>query len=142
MVAVSLGTYFLIHYLDYLFLEIDNEKISQLVTFWQYFDLDAFNTAIRFKGSSQAIEIGNFGYIYALIQMIGFSIGGFVLYVYLASKLFCEKCSRYFSKKGGLERFTGDSDAFGNTLKKISSLLSEDKFEEAINTHAFRRGRT
>ena len=33
MVAVSLGTYFLIHYLDYLFLEIDNEKSPNLLHF-------------------------------------------------------------------------------------------------------------
>ena len=140
MVAISIGTYFLIQYLDYLFLEIEGQRIADAISFWSYWDVSISHQSVQFsvKGRSvgDAIDLGNMGYVYACLQVIGFAIGGFAVYGYLASQVYCDKCSRYFSKKGVAARYTGDSDALQNFLKKLAVLLEESKLSEIISLHA------
>ncbi len=141
MIAISLGTYFLIQYLDYIYLVFEGEKASNFITFLQYLDLAASHTTIQLGSNNRNVmELGNWGYLYALLQIIGFSIGGFLLYGYLSELPFCKKCSRYFSKKESVEKYSDNSDTFGNTLRKIASLLEENRFEEAIATYATEGG--
>lgn len=134
MVAVSLGTYFLIHYFSYIYLEVDGNKVSNFLSFWQYLDIDASHSTIHLtrSPSSGGFELGNWGYLYAFIQILGFCVGGFSLYAYLVSRVFCENCSRYYHKEESMDRYSGDGETFGNTINEIALLLSQDKFNEAI----------
>jgi hypothetical protein len=146
MIAISLGTYFLIQYLDYIFLEIEGKQVSDVLSFWQYWDLTTAHTSVQFRvgrghvAVGSPVELGSLGYVYALLQIIGFAIGGVFIYFYLAAKLFCGKCSRYFSNKGTTTRYTGDGEKFKEFFAKMAALLDEHKLSEAIALHATEGG--
>lgn len=142
MIAISLGTYFLIQYLGYVFLEIDGRQVSEAVSFKQYWNITTAHTAVQFRfGRGHAavgdpVELGSLGYVYALLQIIGFAAGGVLIYSMLAAKLFCGKCSRYYSDIGTTTRYAADGDKFVEFFISIAPLLDAYKLSEVITLHS------
>ncbi len=115
IVAASIATFFLIYYLSYITLQIAGKQVSDYVPFWQYLDIAIRSTSMEFRyrgavklGSTG--ELGSFGYVVSILQILGFAAGGFVVYAHLVSQPYCEKCSRYLSGKGRQARYTGDAE--------------------------------
>ena len=140
MVAISIATFFLIHYLNYFFLEIDGKAVRDFIPFSQFLDIEMSHTAVQFNIRAhpigEAVEIGSWGYLYAALQMLGFAVGGVAVYFHLKSLPYCDSCSKYLAKKGIQNRYTRDSEALTNAVKDIMHCLSESRFQDAIAVHA------
>jgi TRAP-type C4-dicarboxylate transport system permease small subunit len=124
----SVATFLLIHYLSYITVQIEGKQISDYISFSQYLDLSLTSTSMEFRLRAMKVgstgQLGSFGYIVAVLQILGFAAGGFAVYGHLASKPYCEKCARYLSGKGKQMRY-GDSDAIqANTASVFSYLHS------------------
>lgn len=130
IVIASVATFFLIHYLSYITLEIEGKRVSDYIPFWQYLDIAIRSASMEFRyrgavklGSTG--ELGAFGYVFAVLQVIGFAAGGFAVYAHLVSKPYCEKCSRYLSGKGRQVRYTSDAEGLkANTTQMLDSFGS------------------
>jgi len=140
MVAISVATFFLIHYLDYFFLEIDGKAVRDFLPFSQFLDIEMSHTAVQFNIRAhpigEAVELGSWGYLYAVLQVLGFAIGGVAVYFHLKSLAYCDPCSKYLAKKGIQSRYTADSGALTEAVKAVMQCLSESRFQDAIAVHA------
>jgi len=141
MVSISIGTYFFIQYLDYISLEIDGKQVAEFLSFWKYWDITMSHSAVQFYfGRAHAkvgtpLELGSYGYWYAVLQIIGFAIGGLATYGYLSSIPWCERCRQYLSRKGSLERYTGDEETFKAFFVKTAELFEQGNLSEIISLH-------
>ncbi len=139
VLLASVGTFFTIYYLSYITLEVQGKAISDYVTFGQYLDIAIRSTSLVFRSRSTEIgatgELGGLGYGVAILQILGFAVGGLVLYRYLVSVPYCERCSRYFSRKGKQVRYTGDAEGLEASTVQIFSDFSEGAIASAIEKH-------
>jgi hypothetical protein len=140
MVAISIATFFLIHYLNYFFLEIDGKAVRDFISFSQFLNIEVSHTALQFRFRAapigEAVEIGSLGYLYAALQVLGFAVGGVAVYFHLKSLPYCDSCSKYLAKKGVQTRYTGESEVLADAVKDIMQCLSESRFQDAIAAHA------
>ena len=131
MVAVALGAYVLIEYIHYLSVTYEGQSISSLISFPTYLDASIRSTSMKFsyRGAHQlgsTGELGSWGYAVALIQVLGFSLGGLSIYAYLTSLIYCEKCSKYFSAKGKTYRhFSSDAGALNKSYKEVALYIQQ-----------------
>jgi hypothetical protein len=142
MVASSITAFLVVHYIPYYMLEVDGVRVNEVISFWQYIDIAIKHTSlsfIRIKASTG--ELGAFwGYAYACLKLIGFSIGGIAVFLWLSKYPYCDKCSRYLQKTGQQDRFTLGGDLFVNQIKEFYLLLDNLKFNEAIKIHSEQMG--
>jgi hypothetical protein len=136
IVLVSVSTFFLVHYLSYSALEIDGKRISDYVPFTQYLDFVTRSASYEFRTLGSTGELGGWGYLAAVLQIIGFALGGFVLYAYLTAKPYCEKCSRYLSAKGKQIRYTGDAEGLTANTNQILVDMASSQMANAIHSQA------
>jgi hypothetical protein len=140
MIAVSISTFFLIHYLNYSYLEIDGQAVSSLIPYSQYLDIVIQHTSLDFRLNAAQLgssgELGELGYVYALLQILGFSIGGYTTYRWLLTKPYCRDCSKYYAHKGRQVRYAKETDELTSTVKQISELLQPRKLSNAIQLHS------
>jgi len=139
MVLISIGTFFLIHYLSYVTLDIDGVPIRTFVSFGTYLDTVITKTSMsigfRLRSVAETGEVGSWGYAIALIQIIGFAVGGFSVYGWLASLPYCDKCSRYLKKIAKQERFTIDPEGFKELVLKVGELFDIGELQKSIDIH-------
>jgi hypothetical protein len=61
----------LINYLDYFFLEIDGKAVRDFIPFSQFLDIEMSHTAVQFNIRAhpigEAVELGTWGYLYAVL---------------------------------------------------------------------------
>jgi hypothetical protein len=140
MVGISISTFFLIHYLNYYLMRVDGTAVRDLLPFSQFLDLELSHTAMQFSIRAHPVgtpvELGSWGYLYAVLQMLGFAIGGVFVYFNLKSLAYCDTCSRYLVKKGIQTRYTADSDTLTKAVTEIMQCFSERRFQDAISAHA------
>ena len=136
VVIASVAIFFFIYYLSYITLQIEGKQGSDYVPFWQYLDLAVRSTSMEFRYHAAKLgstgELGYFGYAVAVLQILGFAVGGFVVYAVLVSKPYCEKCSRYLSGKGKQIRYTHDADGLQANVAQIAQTLSSGAAGSAI----------
>ncbi len=121
MVLVGLSTYALIQYLTYHALKFaDGMPIADQVPFWLYYRFKIEHTSLQLvRGGASTGELGPMGYLYEGARIVGFLLGGWVVYLYLKDKPYCESCKRYF---GPRQILLGDTpapaevDSFAQTL--------------------------
>lgn len=137
IVLASIGTFFLIYYLSFVTVQVDGKHVSDYIPFWQYLDLEIRSASMEFRyrgavkiGSTG--ELGNFGYAVALLQIVGFTLGGFIVYANLVSKPYCGKCSRYLSGKGKQIRYTHDVDGLPAVIAKVQENMRSGAASAAI----------
>lgn len=142
MIGASISAFFIIHYIPYFMLEIDGIRIKEAISFWKYLDIDIRNTSLSFiRGSASTGELGGFwGYAYAILQLIGFSVGGFAVFAWLSQNPYCDNCSRYLKKTGKQQRYTSAGETLIDKTKKFASLLDAQKCNEAIYYQAENMG--
>jgi hypothetical protein len=148
ILLASVGTFFTIHYLSYITLEFEGKAIRDYVSFWRYLDVAIRSTSMTFRlpATGSTGELGAFGYVVAILQVLGFALGGYGVYFYLVSLPYCQRCSRYFSKKGKQIRYTGDAEAMQATTVQVLKDFGDGSVTSAIEKHrafgkpAFQKG--
>lgn len=144
IVIASLTTFFLVHYFSYQTLTIGEKYVSDFLPFLQYLDMAIRSTSmditVRAAKAASTGELGSLGYVVAFLQVAGFAAGGFVVYAYLASKPYCERCSCYLRETGRDERFSSNSEILLAKIKDFASLLDRRQFKDAIRFHCDKMG--
>lgn len=144
IVLVSISAYLLVHYVPYYLIEVDGVRVKDAISFWSYLDLDirhASLSSISSKRDISTVELGSiFGYIYVLIQLIGFSIGSFLVFFTLLDTPFCKKCSKYLHRTNTQDRYTSEGEALYEKIKIFATNLDERKYVEALEFHADQMG--
>jgi len=142
MLSVSVSAYLIVHYVPYYLLEVNGIRVKDAISFWQYLDFAVRHTSLTLvRGGASTGELGGFwGYGYAGLQLLGFSVGGFAVFAWLTENPYCDKCSRYLGKTGKQERYTSDGDVLIATIKEFAQLLDAQNFHEAIGLHAKEMG--
>jgi hypothetical protein len=140
MVAVSVGTFFLVHWLTFRFLQVEGRPLSEQIPFFAYLDWLFRHQSLRslVESGSRPIttgELGVWGYFFACLQVAGFALGGVCVFLRLAAIPYCEKCSRYFSAGSKQERFTNDPYAFASLLKEVAAAFDAGRLRDAIARH-------
>jgi len=99
MVLASVTTFFFIHWLSYAFMEVDGKLISEYVSFSQYMDIVLTHQQMTFTVHGAKVgttgELGSFGYVVALLQIVGFAFGAVAVFGYLMSLPYCQTYSKY-----------------------------------------------
>jgi hypothetical protein len=97
MIVIAGLTQLLIYYTQYATLIIDGQRVSDFVSFGQYLDVTLTTAHYRVGRGAQLDtgEVGQFGYWLAVIQFIGFLVGGFVAFGHLLSHPVCSHCKKY-----------------------------------------------
>jgi hypothetical protein len=139
MLGVSVGTFFLVHYLSYYNMEVQGAPIRTAVPFAEYLKIALTKVSMTFRFHAAKVgetgELGGWGYLYAVLQILGFAAGGFGAYAYLADAPYCEGCRRYFKRVKQTKRFTDDPDALTTLVGAITPLMEARRFAEVIQTH-------
>ena len=137
MIGVSLATFFLVHYLGLVCFRVAAGPAYALVAFGDYLDTTIRETSLRFVGGPDSTgELGAWGYVFASIQVLGFMLGGVVVYATLVSQPYCQSCSRYLSKKGKQTRFTSDADSLKAIVRGLVSVPPSGDLQQGIDAHA------
>lgn len=139
VLLASVGTFFTIHYLSYITMEIEGKAISDYISFGQYLDIAIRSTSMQFWLRTIEIgatgELGRLGYGAAILQIFGFAAGGLAVYGYLVSIPYCERCSRYFSAKGKQIRYTSDVEGLQASTLQVFNDFAEGAIASAIVKH-------
>ncbi|ANM02914.1 hypothetical protein AMC78_CH00773 [Rhizobium phaseoli] len=82
-----------IYYGEYRLLDLGERKMaSDVVSFKHYLDIYPSSTLRVGRGAVDTGTVGSFGRVLALIQFLGFIVGGVFVYVMLRVYPVCEKC--------------------------------------------------
>ena len=100
MIITAAFTMWLIYYLDYLTFVLPNgSKASDIVSFGKFLEILLTTTELRVgRAASKTGPVGDLGYWLALIQFVGFLVGGFSIFVFLKDALRCGTCNAYLRK--------------------------------------------
>ena len=138
MVAISVGTYFTLNYVTYLLLEVEGQRVVELVDFQEYMDVILTNMSMTIgRGNAETGELGSLGYGVAALQIVGFAGGGFATYIFLKGKAFCELCDKYYKKVWEDLRFTGEDDAeeLPGEIQEVAAAFDSADIDEARTKH-------
>lgn len=142
MIAAAAGAFLIVHYIPYFMFEVDGIRVKDVISFWQYLDIYIRNTSLSFvRGGASTGELGSFwGYVFAGLQLLGFSVGGIAVFGWLSQNPYCDNCSSYLKKTGTQERYTSDGEILIEQIKNLASLLDVQKWNEALRYHAEKMG--
>jgi hypothetical protein len=136
MMLASISTFFLVYYIPYYMLEADGIRIKDAISFWQYLDFSFTHTSLRLlRGSASTGELGSLGYVHAVLQLIGFSLGGIGVFGWLLDNPYCDKCSRYLTKTGRRDRYYLGQESFVQDMEQFSALIESQRLPEAVRFH-------
>lgn len=140
IVSVSIATFFLVHYLDYRFLTVDGKAARDFVSFAGFLSFVLSHQSVQFgvgsHGIGSAVQLGLWGYLYALLQVVGFAAGGFVIYLYLEALPYCRRCAKYLAAKEKQARFTTDRKKIDECAAQMKQQVNAGRIQEAIAMHA------
>ncbi|MEQ1850609.1 MAG: hypothetical protein ABMA01_03355 [Chthoniobacteraceae bacterium] len=145
IVLVAASTYFLIYWMEYYNHEEAGFRLRNHMEFSEYLDHRLRNTALRSYGhgdsASKPSTLGDWGYAYGLLQVAGFSLGGFAVFGFLRAQPYCERCARYLVGKRMQSRIHATPEDIQPVAAEIGRLLEAGEFPAAIAFHAGLPGR-
>lgn len=126
MVAMAVMTMFLIYGIEYYFYVV-KAGLSPEMTFWQYVAYVTENSALRLKfakflHSTTSGPMGAFGYLFLMINLLGFIVGGAATFMMMTSLDTCAKCSRYMRPKDKKTLFFMNPDEFTDYKEQLDTL--------------------
>jgi len=139
MVLIAGFTQWLIYYAEYLTLILDDgRRVSDFVSFANYLDVRLTQAEYRIgRGSSSSGPIGQLGYWVALLQFVGFLLGGVVCFIILRQKPVCDTCQKYYRPLGSVDKKFSEQDQFiAHYDTMFSSPVDSEDFAKAIRTKA------
>ena len=104
IVLVSLTTYFAIHHFHYTHDKIQGVAIEKIVpSFPDYIKNVTENMTYKigrsYNEDDQGTQLGKWGWGVAVLQVLGFSFGGFSVFGLLSAVPYCDRCKKYLSQK-------------------------------------------
>ncbi len=141
IVLVSLTTFFSIHELDYSHARVDGMPLAQIMSYPAYLvEVTEHMTYRSMNHSSSSPDegtpLGRWGWGVAALQVVGFSLGGFLVYGMLASATYCERCSMYFKRVWHRATKWKDKASVGAAYQELAGMLGQGKLQAAIDRHA------
>lgn len=111
MIVIAAFTQLLSYWLEYRALVIKGVSVSSFISFGDYLRIYITSAHMKIGRAFQADtgEVGSFGYWLAVIDFIGFLLGGLIAYFHLREEQFCEPCGKY------LKTITSKNDTFPDT---------------------------
>jgi len=101
MLAIGVSTWLLMHWVDYATMRFsDGTLVRDQAPFWYYLEMrtEHMQLVLQNQGGrtiDTTPELGLLGYVHELLQIGGFLLGGFVMWLGLKSLEACAPCSRY-----------------------------------------------
>jgi hypothetical protein len=141
MLSFAVGTFFLIHYLEFNFLTVDGARARDIISFADYLAVVFSHTSVEFRlrGAriGESVELGSLGYLYAALQALGFCAGGVAVYLYLRSQPYCDSCERYLVRKSTQTRYSHLPDEFACLTQELMKMFAKGHFQSAVYVHRF-----
>ena len=126
MVGIAAIGMFLIYGIEYYFY-VERVGLSTDITFWQYITFVVKNSILKvkltkFSTFNNVGSMGNFGYLFLLIHLVGFVIGGVTAFFLLLSMDICPNCSKYLRNKKKKILFFSTKEGFENYYNQVNEL--------------------
>jgi len=124
MIIVAAATNLLIYYLEYQTLVLDDGvRASSIVTFSQYLDVSLTQQELRIgRGATPTGPIGQFGYWLAIIEFVGFLVGGLFVVLMLFIAPTCKSCNLFYRRRAVRERHFDSADAAGEYYDNLFTI--------------------
>jgi hypothetical protein len=139
VLAVSAMTFFLINYLDYASLTVDGLLVRDAIPFTTYLTITLSNMSMSVctHGTcTGGLNLGPFGYLVAALQIVGFFLGGVVVYNYLHTLGYCEACARYLTFRQARSRYFVDAQEATTQYAEVTGLPQQRRYSEALARQA------
>jgi hypothetical protein len=137
ILLVSLSTYFAIHQFHYSNDVVSGVPISGVMSFSEYLvkvtENMTYSTYHRGREVGSGLELGKLGWGVAVLQIIGFSIGGFVVYSCLLEVPYCNRCAKYFGEKQSRCVQWSDANSLADAYETIVNLMDGQHFQAAVD---------
>jgi hypothetical protein len=98
IVLLQIVFYFAAQYIEYKYL-ISQYPGGEQITFLEYFDISSRQFAFEGKDGSIGEPLGAWGYIFRVLEIIGFVFGGLITPLILKSRAYCDTCQMYMRSK-------------------------------------------
>jgi hypothetical protein len=138
ILLVSLSTYFAIHQLHYSNDVVSGTAVSSVMSFGEYLvavtENMTYSTYHRGREVGPGLELGKWGWGIAVLQIIGFSIGGLVVYGFLLEVPYCDRCAKYFGGKQSRSVEWGDANSLAAAYETVANLMDGPHLQAAIDT--------
>ena len=139
MVVIAGLTQLLIYSMGYATMVLDDgRKVADLVPFVQYLDISLTKAHFRIgRAATDTGEVGTFGYWMAVIQFVGFLVGGLAIFMFLKVKPVCQSCNLYLRSLAKKEKSFADADLAGGYYDRLFTLpVDGPDFAELIRSVA------
>ena len=126
MVAISTACFFLIYHLSYTSLEITHEgktyRVAEVIAFSDFLDGSIRNMTLGRVSDNNADKaaLGSWGYLFAVLQILGFALGGGAVWFFLRSKMYCESCSRYLKRFSRQNHFVRTGEEIDERMQALT----------------------
>ena len=135
LVLVAVLTMFLIYFLDYQTLVLDNGvKAADVVDFGTYIDVVITKSHMRVgRGMTDTGEVGGLGYGLLAIRFVGVLVGGLIVFFALKALDLCETCNVYYKKIATKSTLHASAEHGQAMYEKMHTGLTDD-YKEAMST--------
>jgi hypothetical protein len=135
VLAGSVGTFLLIYYLTYLTVKASLGWVGGGMSFLTFLDIVMRSTTISVMGVAPTGRLGYFGYVSTFLEVLGFAAGGLVVWGYLRSEMYCDRCSWRLKLKGRQVRYTQRQEDLLVMIADVQSALKQGDVSGAILRH-------
>ncbi len=136
---VSLATFFAIHWFDYTLLKVDGRLVREHVSFWAYLEVVLEHQKIEIWSHHTKVattgELGLWGYARAAEKIVGFALGGVLVFFLLKARPYCEHCGKYLKSRLSQVRYTSEPESVMALAEQVAAFFESDRVQEALNLH-------
>lgn len=120
VVLVAAAAMVAIYYAEYATLTLeDGTRASDLVSFVDYVQIYLTSMEMTIgRSQTNTGQVGDFGYVLAAIEFVGFILGGVFVWLLLRNQPVCTKCGRYVR----------------NLVKRTQQFSTQEEFGQAYDT--------
>ncbi len=139
LVAIAALTGYLIYYLAYITLTLDDgRKLQDLISLSQFIQISMTTASYSIGGMPfETGEVGAFGYVLAALRFVGLLMGSVFYYLVLSAEPACGGCKLYYRSLAKKEKRFVDSESAGgyyNVL--VTHDVQSEPFAELIKARA------
>lgn len=137
VIVVSVLTFVALNFLLYIFSTINGRAVAEMMSFPQYLHESITNLQMTMgrSSSSTPLSLGVMGYGIVALQIVGFAVGGLIVYGMLDSVPHCDRCLRYLDKVAKQVRSSADAGEFQTSLKRVKEEIEAGSLANAIAEH-------
>lgn len=138
-VITAVGTFIGTNYLTYRQLELQpGTKLSDFMGFGEYFKLIITESGYSVRSAS-VDRVGGFGYVLALLQIIGFAGGGVIVQRTLQNLSYCSYSSRFMKRTKNITVSFRATQEYTDLVGPAHDLIKEGKINEIEELYTERK---